>query len=231
VAIGLLANIQDRLNVKGRTPERMAKIISRMTDEVLLHQCIKAAAKTTGHSEMTDFPGGISQFMAAIGDELLGAKIEAKLRAMSVTIEESENELGDGRAFMSPTTFGYLLDAELLTNSDFSSGADVAMMALKRVADMPIQKTVRLPKEAKSTADVKSNPWLLGADYDVTAAHAKVITLFTKRDAIMIAEAIPVTSEYWWDQGTKSWILDTYIAFGAGINDPRQAAILSKVTA
>lgn len=233
VAIGLLDDIQDRLSVKARTPARQGLVLAKLTDRVLLLKGVHAAIATTPHSSMTGWDAGLDVMLAAADDELDGAKLEVAFRQMAVTKLEQENEMNMGRLYMSPTTNNYLLDADKLTNSLYSSGTDVARMSLKTVADLPIIPTARLPKTAVAETDAiaGSIPVLFGSDYDITAVDINTVGLYLQRDALMIAQALPIQSEIWWDQATKTYVLDTYTAFAAGVNDPRYAARVSKYVA
>lgn len=231
VAIGLMDDIQDRLNVRGRVPGRMGEILAKTTDKVLLLKGIHAARQTTPHSNMTGWKAGYDKTLAAVGDELDGAKLEVAARAMAVQKQEDELEMMNGRLYMSPTTQNYLFDAEKLTNSFYSAGSDVATMALRSVADLSIISTARLAAQAKTTSDAGSIPALFGADYAITDEDIKTIMLYLERDALMIAQALPVRSDIWWDDHSKTYVLDTYTAFGAGVNDPRFAGCIRKKTA
>lgn len=229
VAIGVLDNIQDRLNVKGRTPERMGKVISKVTDQVLLHQVAKSALKTTGASEVTGLQGGNHITLTAAGDELDATKYEKAMRDLLILLMDNEVENTDGLFWLPPTQWGTLLDNGLLTSAEYSGGnANYAGALLKQAAGFMLKPTSRLSTTAVDDTTVGSNPWLFGSDYNVTADEAKVVGLFGAPDSIMIAEALPITTEIWWDEGSKTHILDAYFAFGAGTNNPAQAGIITK---
>lgn len=231
VAVGLLDDIQDRLSVRGRTPERQGKVLAKLTDKVLLLKGVHAAIATTPHSNMTGWDAGVDIELAAADDELDGAKLEIAFRQLAVTKAEQENEMMMGRLYMSHTTQNYLLDAEKLTNSLYSAGSDVATRALRTVADLPIIPTARLPKTAVTSATAGSIPQLFGDDYEITDVDTDTVGLYLQREALMIAQALPIRSEIWWDKHTKTYVLDTYTAFAAGVNDPRYAGRVSKYRA
>ena len=227
VAIGVLDNIQDRLNVKGRTPERMGKVIAKVTDQVLLHQAVKSAMKTTGASEVTGLSAGTKIVMTALTDELDAVKYEIKMRALLVALMDKENEPTEGLFFMEPRIWSNLFEHEKLISSLYTgAGNDFGAVSLSKAAGFPIRPTVRLSKTAVDDSTVGSNPYLFGADYAVTAEEARVVGLYAKPDCIMIAEALPITTEIWWDEGSKTHVLDAYFAFGAGPNNPAEAGVI-----
>lgn len=231
VAIGVLDDVQDRLNVRGRTPARMGKVISKITDQVLLHQCVKSALLTVGAHGIDELGGGARIEFTAAGQETNPDLYESALRSLMVAIMNAENEVSDGVLYLPPAQFGVLLDNDKLVSNLYSQGADFGSAFLSRASGFMLKPTTRLPNAAKTEADVGSAPYLFGANYVITAEHTDTVGLYAKTDAIMIAEAIPITSEIWWDQGSKTHILDAYFAFGAGPNDPSQAGVVLKYRA
>lgn len=231
VAIGVLDNIQDRLNVKGRTPERFGKIIAKVTDQVLLHQCVRAALKTTGASEVTGLQAGTSIVLDAAGDELDAVKYEKALRQLVVKLMENENEIMEGLMYMPPSIWGNLSEHDKLINNLYSQGGDFGAMTLSKAGGFQLKPTMRLSTTAVGEATVGSNPYLFGANYVVTDLQSDVVGLFAKPDSIMVAEALPITTEIWWDEGSKTHVLDAYFAFGAGINNPAEAGAIMKYRA
>jgi hypothetical protein len=230
VAIGVMDDVQDRLNIRGRQPMEMGKVISEMTDQVLLHQTIKSALMTTGM--VADLKGGTKIEMGAIGDELLGDKLERQYRYLAEAMMIKQNRIEGGVLFQGPTQYFSLFDSDKLINSQFSPGnGNFAATSILKAANMGMKTTNRITQAAQDGAGSTTFSDLFGTDYVVTAEHAKAIAVFAKPDALMIAEAIPMTTEIWWDSSNKTHVLDVYTAFAAGPNNPAEAGVVLKKTA
>jgi hypothetical protein len=232
VAVAMLAQVQDRLNVKSRTPLNFARKIAKIKDELLLHQCVKSARKTTGAGEVTDMPAGTDLELAAANDETDSTDFEAGIMGMAEDLAEKEVDLMDGRCYVAPAQYYTLLKNDKLTSADYSKGnGNYAAAAVVQSSGMPLVMTNRLSQVADDGSVSGSNANIMGANYVVTALDADVVALFAMGESIMVAQSIPLTSDVYWDQRLLTWFIDSYLAFGAAPDRPDKTAVLRKYSA
>jgi len=232
VTVGMLAQVQDRLDIKGRTPGQFARKIAKTKDEILLHQCVKSGMKATGPGGITGFPGGINKELAAATDELDATKFEAGIMLLAQGLAEQEIDLVDGKLYVAPAQYFTLLKNDKLTDANFSKeNGNYSQAAVSVTSGMPIVMTNRLSQAADDGSVEGSNAQMMGANYIVSLEESDVVGLFAMGESIMVAVSIPLTSDVWWDQRLKVWFIDSYLAFGAGPDRSDKTAVLRKYRA
>jgi hypothetical protein len=232
VNVAMLADVQDRLSVRSRTPIQFGKRIAKYVDEILLHQCVKSGMKATGAGEVSDIPGGTNEEMAAATDETDATKLEAKIMVLAQTLAEKEIDLMDGKLYVAPEQYFTLLKNDKLTDANFSKGnGNYAQAAIAVTSGMPIVMTNRLSQAADNGSVAGSNANLMGANYVVTDEESDVVALFAMGESIMVAQSIPLTSDVYWDKRLLTWFIDSYMAIGAAPDRPDKTAVLRKYRA
>jgi hypothetical protein len=229
VVVGMLAQVQDRLSIKSRTPENFGRKIAKIVDELLLLKCVHAAQKATGAGEVSDMPGGTNLEMVAATDELDPTKLEAKIMDLAQVLAEKEIDLADGKLYVAPAQFFTLLKNDKLTSADFSKdNGHYANAGVSVTSGMPIVMTNRLSQVADDGSVAGSNGNIMGASYLTADLNADVVALFAMPESIMVAQSIPLTSDVYWDQRLLTWFIDAYLAFGAAPDRPDKTACLRK---
>jgi hypothetical protein len=232
VNIAMLAQVQDRLSVKSRTPQNFARKIAKIKDELLLLQCAKAAMKATGAGEVSDMPGGTNHELAAANDETDATKLEAGVMVLAQTLAEKEVDLMDGKLYVAPEQYFTLLKNDKLTSADYSKeNGNYAQAAVAVTSGMPIVMTNRLSQAADDGSVSGSNANIMGAAYITTDEESDVVGLFAMAESIMVAQSIPLTSDVYWDKRLLCWFIDAYLAFGAAPDRPDYTAVLRKYRA
>lgn len=222
VTEAMLAKVQDRLNVYGRTPGAFARVIAKAVDEIQLHKCVQAAMKTTGAGEVADLAGGTKITMDLAGDELDATKLEKKIRAAALQVRKNEGPMEDGYLYATWDVIDTLHDADKLISTDYSTGnGDYSAYSLRGVAGFKLVGTNRLPTTENAAH-------IMGAAYNISAAEAKTLACWATPSAIMSAQSVPLTSDAYWDQRLLTYFLDSYLAFGTAIDRPDNAAVILK---
>lgn len=227
----MLAQIQDHLDIKSRTPENFAKKIAKHEDITLLLKCIHSALYEhttleggsiviTGKGTGGILPMGTVGTLAAANDEKDPTKLDAAIIAMHQGLAELDlDPLTDGFAYMRPEQYFTLLKADKLVSIDYSAGnGNYANASVLKAAGIPIKMTNRIMTTADTVASprtVDSVAALYGSAYETSATQAKCKVLYATTDTIMVATSIPLTTEMFWDSKTLCWYLQTYEAFGA----------------
>ena len=228
----MLAQIQDHLNILSRTPENFGKKMSKHEDITLLLQGIKSALyeHTTFEGTPTVISGkgaggilskGTIKTLGASNDELDPTKLEIATMSMHQSLAEIDiDPMTDGFAYMPPAQYFTLVKHDKLVSTDFSAGnANYAGVVLMRVCGLPIRMTNRILSSTDTVASprsVDSIASLYGSGFETSATEAKVKVLWLTNASIQVAEAIPMTTELFWDQKTLCWYLQTYEAYGCG---------------
>jgi len=232
VAVAMLAQVQDRLGVKSRTPLNFARKIAKIKDELLFLQCVKSGMKATGAGEVSDMDGGVNKELAAATDELDATKFEAGVMTLAQGLAEQEVDLMDGRCYVAPAQYFTLLKNDKLTDGDYSKeNGNYAQAAVAASSGMPLVMTNRLTQAADDGSVSGSNANIMGANYTCSSLEADVVALFAMGESIMVAESIPLTSDVYWDQRLLTWFIDSYLAFGAAPDRPDKTAVLRKYSA
>ena len=232
VVVAMLAQVQDRLSVKSRTPRNFARKIAKIKDELLLLQCVKSGMKATGAGDVTDIPGGVNKELAAATDELDATKFEAGIMTLAQGLAEQEVDLAEGKLYVAPAQYFTLLKNDKLTDANFSKeNGNYAQAAVSVTSGMPIVMTNRLTQAADDGSVAGSNANIMGINYTCSDEESDVVGLFAMGESIMVAQSIPLTSDVYWDKRLLTWFIDSYLAFGAAPDRPDKTAVLRKYRA
>lgn len=232
VTVAMLAQVQDRLNVKSRTPLNFARRIAKAKDELLFVQCVKSGMKATGAGEVTDMPAGTNEELAAATDEVDATKLELGVLSLAEELAVKEVDLLDGRCYVAPAQYFTLLKNDKLTSADYSKdNGNYAQAAIAVSSGMPLVMTNRLTQAADDGSVSGSNGNIMGANYHTSLEESDVVALFAMSESIMVAQSIPLTSDVYWDQRLLTWFIDAYLAFGAASDRPDKTAVLRKYRA
>ena len=221
VTEGALSRVQDRLNIYGRMPTAFARLLAKQIDEIQMHKCVQSALSSDGAGQLSSLPGGKTQTEAVGGDALDPDKLESLFRALYTDKFKQEADPDTGIMYVTADVYSTLLNHDKLGSNIFvdASNSNLAMMQLKMTGGFMIKPTNRLP-----TAEITDN--IMGTEYNVSAAEAKTLAVWASPEAIMSAEAIPITSDAYWDQRLLTWFVDSYMAFGTAIDNPAQAGVI-----
>ena len=235
----MLAAVQDHLDIKSRTPANFGKRIAKHEDELMFVQVVKSALyehetiipihpPTAGTTVTGKGSGGILQrgsnfTLGSASDETDADKMDLAVMTIHQYFAEADlDPTTEGFLYMAPAQYFTLLKADKLINTDYSSGnGNYANAAIAKVSGIRLKMTNRLSQaqnDASSggtTTNGDSIYELYGSAYSTSEDEAKVVAAYCTGDAIMVAQAIPLTTKVYWDDRTLTWFIDSYEALGA----------------
>lgn len=229
VTTPMLATVQSHLDIKGKTPGNFAKELAKTQDEVLFVQIVKSCLYNhpdppTGGTNSKEGSGGIlpqgtKVTLSAAGDELDATKLTAAIYSMAQGLAEQDIDQGDGKLYMAPAQYFTLLKSDSLLNRDVSKeNGSYAHAAIDVASGMRLIMTNRISQAADTVASPAKDGSvadLYGSAYETSAAEAKAVALYATPDSIMVAEAIPMTTDVYWEKRLLTWFIDAYTAYGA----------------
>ena len=235
VTEGMLAAVQDHLDIKSRTPANFGKKIAKHIDEVLFVQgnkCIQYEHDTLADGTDTTITGygtggilvrGTQVDLDSASDETDEDKLDAGVMSLHQALAENDlDPTTDGYLYMAPEQYFTLLKNDKLISVDYSAGnGNYANATIYKASGIPIKMTNRLNQtqnDASSggtTTNEDSVYELYGSAYSTTAAEAKIVAAYLTGQSLMVAQAIPLTSKVYWDDRVLTWFIDSYLCFGA----------------
>jgi len=222
VTTAMLADVQDHLDIRSRTPQNFGKRIAKSLDEVQFVQIVKSILFDDGDTKGT---GGILSKGQTVTldtalDELVAADLTTAIYELSQALMEEEVSQTDGKLFMAPAQYFTLLKNDDLLDKDINKeNGSYAHAAIQVASGMPIVATNRMSQAADTVASpvkTDSTAALYGAAYETSSAEADIVAAFVTPETIMVAQSIPLTSDVYWDKRLLTWFIDSYLAIGCG---------------
>lgn len=225
--VPLLDDFQASYDARAAIGQEHGKKIAKFFDQSFLIQAVKAA----GISDMSGYPSGwqagTSLTFDAADDETDPAKIESKLLDLCGAMADKDIDPSeDGLIIVTkPKQFFTLLKNDRLVDRDYltADGNTIKTKALS-VGGAPIYFSNNLPTSNISGHFLSNAGNSNAYDGDFSDTQAVV---FSPR-ALLAGETIPLTSEVFYDQKSKMYFIDAYLAFGVGPNNPAFAGVLKK---
>ncbi|AWD90617.1 major capsid protein [Pseudomonas phage Njord] len=226
--VGLLDDVQDDIMVKGKLAEEQVSAIKKLEDRMLLQQCIYGAIinNTTARAGRPRVKG--HGFSIAEKDE--GYNVDDPTRILSFVesvIEQmvlQDLDLNKLTIAMPWPVFNSLRDAERICDARYNTyqEAGVTGFVLKSY-NIPVVPTNHFPNKARDHINIdggQDDHHLLskptnGYRYDVTADQEACVFVIFGNEALLVGRSIELTGEIWWNQGNKTWYIDSYLAEGA----------------
>lgn len=233
-AVFTLDDIQNKYDAKQAMAAEQGKVIGKFMDSVGLTKGIKAARIVAGDGTAgtTKLPsgwfGGTIETLTAANDELDPNKLQFALENAVTAIEEKDiDPTEEGMViYVRPKQYLVLSRNDKLINSQYSTGnGNYAEGTVLKSNGLHIKSTNRLPKAA-----VTNHPLSNAANnnaYNLSATDAKAVALIMSPRAVLAGASIPLQSHIWWDDGTKSWFIDSWLSLGATENNPAFAAVVN----
>lgn len=231
--VGILADVQDDINTKGKLAVDQVEQLGMMEDRMLIQQIAYGAIKNTrakrskprvrGHGFSVDvkveektmeYPNAVQ------------ASLEAVLEAMvkqNVPIQKIA-------AIMDWTYFNTLRDAERIVNATYTtaSGTTVNGFVLKSY-NLPIIPTNQMPNKDRDQQDLDGNTsahHLLsnannGYRYDVISGldnednMDNVVAVLFGSEGLMVGRSISLQGKIWMNDNNKTWYIDSWMSEGA----------------
>lgn len=226
VIVPMLEDVQDRLSVRSRLPETFGRAIQKHEDKLLLIKLVQAARTASG--PVSDIPGGTTKTYASGGEDDPDAA-EALILSLAQAMDVKEVPRDNGMFAVDPETYYTLLQADKLLDVQFSAGnGNYADVRILRAGGFPLMKTNRFQQTADNGGTAGTIGNLYGSAYYTDATGAKVKGAFLTNEALMVAEAIPLTPKVWWSDQLLCWFIDAFKAIGAATDRADYAAAIFK---
>jgi hypothetical protein len=220
----ILEPLQTSYDARQEIGREHGKKIAKFWDQTHMIQAIKASLRT--ESKFATDPGtpaghfgGSIETLAAAGDATDPAKLYRAISNLMVKMQlkDVDPAMDDCIIVTKPAQFYALLDAEQLVQRDYitSEGNKVQGGFLLKAFGVPIYSTLNYPGGSNIAGHLLSNAGNGNAyDGDFTKA---LFSCFSPR-ALLAGETIPLTTKVFWDEKSKLWFVDAYMAYGATVN-------------
>lgn len=230
--VGLLADVQDDIQTKGKLAVDQVEQLSYVEDRMLIQQTAYGAIKNTeakrtkprvrGHGFSTDcrVKAETMEYPTAVQSAL--EYVLEKMVKQNVPIQKIA-------CVMDWTYFNVLRDAERIVNATYttSSGTTINGFVLKSY-NMPIIPTNQMPNKARDQQNldgtVSDHHLLSNANnayrYDILDNSSDddmsnvVATLFGS-ESLMVGRSIDLQGKIWMNDNNKTWYIDSWMSEGA----------------
>lgn len=247
--VGVLADVQDDIQTKGKLAEEQIRAIKNMENRMLIQQGIYGAVINTqvkrtnprvkGHG--FSIIKGIKEADAALLPLKLMAGIEFVVEEMMIQdVDPSMLTI-----FMPWPEFNCLRDADRIVDARYNtaSGSTVTGFVLKSF-NIPIVPTNHFPKKSRDHTNIdgvnNAHHILSNASnsyrYDVAtgvdgADQEKCAALVIGREGLLVGRSIDLEGKIWFNDANKSWYIDSWLSEGAIPDRWEHLAALMKTTA
>lgn len=222
----ILDVFQTQMDVRKEVSVEQGRKIAKFWDQSFFIQAIKASlltdsaydrgaagAKPAGHF------GGSQETLSLAADLQDPAKLYAALARLMVKMEKKDVDPrnDDVMIVVPPEQYYTLIQAEQLVNTTYTTAAGnkVNDAWVLKTYGVPVFASNNLPAGQNITGHLLSNTGNGNAfDGDFTKLGALA---FSPR-AVMAGETIPLQSKVFWDEVSKHWFVDSWLAFSVGPN-------------
>lgn len=218
--VALLAEWQTRFDIRSDIGKYHGRAIAKLIDKTYAIVATKAALATStfiqGQGSSTGFNGGSQvTFDSASAAQDPGAFIAA-LNALFVKFEQKDvDPRADGLGILvRPEEFAVLSDADALISADWitSAGNTLQGIPMLKHKGVPIVSSNSTPFGTNVTSHVLNNTRNSNS-YNVDATKVRAVVVGP--DAVLGGNAIPLTTNAWYNPEYLIWQIDAYLSFGA----------------
>lgn len=194
------------------------KLIAKFTDQAFAIMGAQAAARSASAYGLPGHSGGTTVTAAAAGDVTDPAALYSYLSRMFAEMEEKDvdPQADNVMVALRPKSFYALMDAEQIVNGTYVTAQGIEMPNVKmlKAFGVPVISSMNVPN-TNITGHKLSNARNGNAfDGDFT----KLAAVAFSPDAMLAGETIPLSTNVWWDDGTKGYYIDAWLAFSAAVN-------------
>lgn len=211
----VLDNFQKRYDFRAAVGREHGKKIAKFYDQAFFIQAAKAAAlASSAYGALPGHQGGSTKTLSAAGDATDPAALYSAISDLFAQMEDKDVDpaTDDVMLALRPAAFYALLDAEQIVNGTYvtSRGTVIEGAKMLKAFGVPVVSSNNVPN-TNITGHMLSNTRNSNA-YD--GDFSKLVAVAFSPDALLAGETISVTPEVWWDEATKMWFIDSYLAFG-----------------
>ena len=217
-----LNEFQIDFNARAEIGKDHGKELGKFFDEALLIQAIKGAYQAAPAGLNNSIGAGLVKTHTLANDDLDPDLLYAQVASIITQQQEADIDTDSSTIFVRPTHYDVLLNCDKLIDRDFTAdGGNFAKGIVKTIKGVPIAMTARIP-------NVANGAHKLGSAYNVSANEAKTVAIVTNPMALLVGETIPLTSDVWFDKISRTWFIDSFVAFGAAPRRPDVSGVVRK---
>lgn len=235
-AFPLLDVFQTQIDVRREVSHEQGKSIAKFYDQAIMIQALKAArmnnSSFAGNPAVAGKPKGHgkgNQVSITAADFADPNKLYAALKKVYVSMElqDVDPRNDDVITVVSPVIYDQLLGSEMLIRTDYvtSVGNKVQDAWVLKAVGVPIYASNNLPQESITGHMLTTAYNDFDGDFSSTLA-----CVFSPR-AVMAGSTIPLETDVYYDKLSKSWLVDSHLAFSVGPNRVEYAGELTLATA
>lgn len=227
----MLDEFQTDFDYQGEVAREQGQEIANMYDETFFIMAAKAAQASESvygtAAQMPGHSGGNKVVLAGANDYKDPAKLYGAIASLVEKFLEKDvrpNE-EDMLLVLPPSAFTALMQAEHITNGEYvtSAGETLNTKYMFAAFGVPVITSNNAVFGKKITDHLLSNDTNSKAyDGDFT----KVIAQMFSPKALLAGSTIPVTSKIFFDDLSKLWFIDSWLAFGVTINRTEYAGVI-----
>jgi hypothetical protein len=198
------------------------KKIAKMKDQSFLIQAVKTSllANSTYFSttELPGHKGGTKVTLTTAGDQNDPAKLYSAFASLFAQMEDKDVDPveDDLFIFVRPATFYTLLEAEQVINGNYVTAAGTSVEGhIFKAWGVPVLSTNNLPNwvEDGTAGSVSA---LMGEDYE--GDFTKLVAVAFSSRAVLAGSTIDLQTKVFFDDVSKHWYVDAWLAFAATSN-------------
>lgn len=220
----LLDVFQTSYDARREIATEHGKKIAKFKDQAFLIQAVKTAllSNSTFYGNSKELPGhkgGTKVTLKATGDERDPAKLYSAFASLFAQMEEKDVDpvADDVFIFVRPQTFYDLLEAEQVINGMYVTAAGTNIEGhIFKAWGVPVMSTNNLPNWVEDGTKADSVSQMMGSSYQ--GDFSKLIAVAFSARAVLAGSTIDLTSKVFFDDVSKHWFVDAWLAFAATSN-------------
>lgn len=246
--VGVLADVQDDIQTKGKLAEQQVDALTYLEDRMLIQQVAYGAIKNTEAKRTKPrVPGhgfSIDVQVATATMEIPNAVQAAIEFAIEQQVEQNV-EVEKFTIIMPWKYFNILRDAERIVNATYNTSQGVTMRGfVLKSYNIPVVPTNQMPNHDRDHKDIDGNVaahHLLsnannGNRYDVIntgtdTMDKNIVALVFGTEALLAGRSIDLTGKIWFNDQNKSWYIDSWMSEGAIPDRWEHASVVRMTTA
>lgn len=210
--------IQKNYNVRAEIADEHGKKIGKFVDNAMAIMAAKAGMRTASAYGLPGHQAATQVALAAAADRRDPASLIAILQDLFQGMEEKDvSAVGDGIVVaVRPDVYWTLASAEEVVNQDYitAQGVQIYQAKMLKAFNVPIISSNNVPY-SNVTNHFLSNA-RNGNAFD--GNFSKLVATAFSPKAIMAGESVPLRTAMWWDDKSKGYFIDAWLAFSATPN-------------
>lgn len=215
----LLDVFQTQFDSRAEIAAEHGKKIAKFWDQSFFIQAAKAAALATSTYGSAGHHGGSTEVLDNAADRTDPAKLYAAIANLFTKMEEKDVDprMDDVMIALRPEQYYTLLQAEQIVNGEYVTAAGTKIdTGIFKSFGVPVVSTNNVPNT--NIVDHLLSNTGNGAAYD--GDFSNVVALAFSPRALLAGETIPLQSKIFFDDLSKHWFVDAWLAYGVTPNRP-----------